>query len=146
VYVTCTEDLGSEPWPVYAIAPPGEPAEVSGNVSEDLATAIRLWLRGPSPSQHESGLGVLPVGGVTDGLRAVEVRDGRATIDFEPTAADVWSTYGSTGMERLIAELRGQVFQFDQIQQLEVSIEDSCRAFWELSEKGECTVLRRRAT
>lgn len=141
-YLTCADTLESDPLPVYAVPAAAGQAPVDTSTAARAAAAVRTWLDGPPPKASDDGLGVLPVGGIPEGLVGVTVDGNTAFVNFAHTFADAVANISTTGSQRLEAELAAVILQFDDIDQAQLQLEGSCERFGELLESGCLTLTR----
>jgi hypothetical protein len=116
---------------------------IKGDTALQLGQVIAIYAEGPSPDEANLGYGAffdrqLPV-------KSVTLNGDRAVIDFTEDIVR-WEGLGYSGfLNMFLSELRANVFQFDDIAELELRIEGDCQEFWELTAYGTCQILDRKA-
>jgi hypothetical protein len=115
---------------------------VTGPGVDTLELAVRELLRGPTIDEREAGLTSFFSAATADMLNAVSLRDGVAHIDFRDFSGIIPNASASAGSTQLLDQLAGTVFQFDGIDEAEITFGGSCDAFWNWLQRG-CQRLTR---
>lgn len=113
-------------------------------VKDDVGTEGRLRLalaelvKGPTSEERSEGL-VSMFSEETAGLvNSVEVIDGRAIVDFRDFRQIIPQVSTSHAGVAFTFTLNFTVFQFDEIQEVNYTIEGACSRFWVFLQAGEC--------
>ncbi len=112
-------------------------------VTDRLTAALEGLVAGPTPLEEAAGLTSWFSSGTADSLNGVQVDDaGRAIVDFADFSGDIPNASTAAGRLQLLAELRSTIFQFDEVDVVEIWFDGSCTAFWHWLE-ATCTPLTR---
>ncbi|MDQ3953544.1 MAG: hypothetical protein M3279_11390 [Actinomycetota bacterium] len=87
-------------------------------------------VEGPTPAERRAGYTSAFGPDTADLVLRVELRDGRAVVDFRDFRQErpEWST--SHGGSIFLTQLNRTVFQFEQVATAQYRINGSCRKFW----------------
>ncbi len=139
-FAHCIADLAGPDQPLYRL----QRAELAptGGIREDLESALRAYLDGPTPEETEAGYVTALPSGSSDLLRDVVVSDGAAVIDLTRGLRAVNNLGASAMSLAFLAELDAVVFQFPEITTYEPRLESSCEDFGAVLE-GTCMIRER---
>jgi Sporulation and spore germination len=138
VYFSCEANIGTRNLPVYMLAREmrGEPT-----IENRMRTALTEYLEGPTQKETDRGY-VTPLGAsIPEALESVMVEGSEATVSFSPTIEE-YATLATTAGQVLIGEISAVVFQFPQIERLNLQVSGDCERFWRLLE-SVCSQLSR---
>lgn len=110
--------------------------------ADSLALAVGELLRGPTIDEREAGLSSFFSAETAGMVRSVSLRGGVAYIDFRDFSAIIPNASTSAGSAQLLDEVAGTIFQFDGIEEAELTFDGSCDAFWNWLQRG-CQRLTR---
>jgi hypothetical protein len=122
--------------------PVGTWRRIEDPAADTLQLALHELLRGPTVDERESGLTSFFSAETAGMLNRVELRDGVAYIDFRDFSSIIPNASASAGSALLLDQIAGTVFQFDGIDEAEVSFDGSCDRFWNWLQRG-CQRLTR---
>jgi hypothetical protein len=108
-----------------------------------LAAALEALLAGPTEEEQARGLESWFSARTADRLNGVQVdAAGRAIVDFADFSGEIPNASTTAGRMQLLAELRATIFQFDDLESVELWFDGSCNAFWAWLQ-APCTPLTR---
>jgi hypothetical protein len=138
VYFSCR---GDTPLTFY-VPTTGRPiGKISTDVASQLDEVIRLYADGPTAEEQVNGYGAFA--GLQLPINSVSLIGGRAIIDFGAGITDI-NGLGTSSFDGIVlSELQANVFQFPDIDELELDIEGDCERFGAMMEYGRCLVLTR---
>lgn len=104
-----------------------------------VAASLRALVAGPTLEELQGGIGSFFTSATAGAVNAVVVNEGTAVVDFNE-AIYINNASTSTGGMFFMAELRANVFQFEEIDTVMWSVDGDCQAFGEWLQVGECMV------
>lgn len=124
VFFTCG------PIPTASVVPVYRPAN-GDTVTDRLTAALDGLLAGPTGEEGTVGLRSWFSSETADSLNGVQVDDaGRAIVDFADFSDLIPNASTAAGRRQLLAELRSTIFQFDEVEAVELWFDGTCSAFW----------------
>lgn len=137
VYFTCAENIvGPEQMPIYKSLRPNSAGSAHG-----LNAAVREYLKGATEDEKRKGLSTAFGSTVLETLNYIEVEQNVVEIDFSDEFRGLPNLGTATVTERFLRELSSTIFQYEDVQQATVSVEDSCETFWSLLGFGPRCIL-----
>jgi spore germination protein GerM len=115
----------------------------ANTVTDRLTAALDGLLAGPTSEEQAVGLRSWFSSETAESLNGVQVDDtGRAIVDFADFSNAIPNASTAAGRRQLLAELRNTIFQFEEVETVELWFDGSCHAFWEWLQTT-CTPLTR---
>lgn len=111
-----------------------------GGVELRLVDALKELAEGPTADERAQGYEA--VTGPTVLPESVSLKGGVATIDYPQSLASVPALGGSQGSEDFLYSVRSTAFQFPAVRSIQITMGNSCDAFWNLVQR-ECQIVER---
>ena len=106
--------------------------------AQRLTATLTELVKGPTPEEAALGFGSFFGEETANAFRGVNIRDGRAFIDFNRfDVPDAIMT--EQGRRFFIINIAANALQLDSVTSVEIRLEGSCEAFGELIGTGGCT-------
>jgi hypothetical protein len=122
--------------------PVGTWREVPGGEVDTLAFALHSLLRGPTQQERDAGLTSFFSEATAGMLNDARIIDGVAYVDFADFSSIVPNASSSAGSAMLLDQVAGTIFQFDGINEADISFNGDCDAFWNWIQRGCQRLLR----
>lgn len=116
--------------------PPGQ-----SELDERLSFALAEYLKGPTNEESQRGYEGVTGTPVTGVLDSVSIDENSAEVSFKSSFESKVSS-ASTAALLLLSQVGATVFQFQDLNELELQISGDCDRFWRLRE-GTCTTVTR---
>jgi hypothetical protein len=129
---------GSDPYKRSAYVGAERPVPDDAGIEERLRTAMEELVKGPTTKEGKEKLASMFSGETAELVRKVVVVDGKARVvlrDFREVIPHVSTSTGGVAFQ---FSLNLTVFQFDEIEQVQYTIEGNCHRYWVFLQAGEC--------
>lgn len=138
IYLSCAGELGAGEISVHRLE---RPALGGPDTESRVSAVLDAYAEGPTEDEAASGY-QSTLGPGPDIVNSVTFAGDVVTVDFAEILQE--RSYSPSAIRsQLVAELRANVFQFADVDALELSVEGDCGRFWRLLEEGSCRTLTR---
>jgi hypothetical protein len=110
--------------------------------ADTLAFALNSLLRGPTQAERDAGLASFFSEATAGMLNDARIIDGVAHVDFADFSGLMPNASASAGSAMLLDQIAGTIFQFDGINEADITFNGDCDAFWNWIQRGCQRLLR----
>lgn len=140
VYFACHSEPPGDKYPVYLQL--RDVLSSRSELEERVSFALAEYLQGPTAEESERGYQGVLSKSLTGALDSVTIDDGRVEVSFNSSFERQPGGFASTAGLVFLSQVGAAVFQFQDLNELELQVSGSCHRFWRLLE-GICNTTTR---